>query len=581
MVVKRFIKKVVPPSQALRIALALLVCLAPLPASHGRGEASEPNTQAPLELYVCALTGNDANPGTLQMPLKTIQKASDLARPGTTVKLLPGEYVEQVLVSNGGTRERPIVFESTQWRDAVMTDRACCFKQVGGAAYITIRGIWFRDCPLADGGLFAAQVIVPARGWRLEDCRFTRCGAGLGYDRRAADTSETAVVRCVFEDMDATASWAWAAKGQRMEGHLLKDTIFRRINGINNDPAWQGQGAKYGYTKDLVVDGLISYDNNGPGLWLDWNNDGFLVQNSTFFCNHAGWAYANFTDQRLGDKWWIGDGIVSECNGSGVIRDNTIYGNLGAGIAVWESGHLGGILVTGNTLVENGINLELRAMVREDFGDPAWLQNVTVSGNRFKGWKYACWMTASLVDTIRDQALPAQAGCSFEGNTYKITGSSVNGLYGKWLTQWTQSILQMQELLGVEQSGLEADFAFEAAIPAVRGTELADVGTPAMWQVPSQAAEENDFERAMGHAGPGDRVTLPVTGRKAAAQENGVLSMVIYDLQMRQVALTLSQDQLDWAEANIRPYASMDQVDVPVVLTSVEPYRIEAVLAGI
>ncbi|MEA5014513.1 MAG: right-handed parallel beta-helix repeat-containing protein [Candidatus Limiplasma sp.] len=526
-------------------------------------------------LYVCAQTGSDDQPGTQDSPLRTLQKAADLAAPGTVIRVFPGVYVEQVLVSRSGTWEKPIVFESILWRGAVMTDRACCFKQVGNASYITIRGFWFRDCPLADGGLFQTQVIVPSTGWRVEDCRFTRCGVGLGYDRRATDTSYTAVVRCVFEDMAATASWAWASQGQRMKGHLLQDTIFRRCNGINNDPAWQGQGAKYGYTQDLMVDGLICYDNNGPGLWLDWNNDGFTVQNGTFFGNHAGWAYANFTDQSLSNTWWIGDGIVSECNGSGLIQNNVVYSNLGAGIAVWESGHLGGVTVRGNLLVENGINLELRAMGRKDFGDPAWIEGVKVLGNQFKGWKYGCWMTASLDHTLKGKAKPADARCEFEGNTYQITASSLNGLYGKWLAQWTKSLGEMREVFGVELGGEEGEIPFAATLTPVHDTQLEDAGTRNMWQVPSGAAEANDFETVLRTAQVGDLITLPVTGRKAIQEDRGRWRTTLYDLSMRQATLWMDGEGKAWVQERVNAYASIDQQPVKIRITQLEPYAVQ------
>lgn len=560
------------------LTVCVLLCLAGAKTVTDAAAARAKEGDAGMEYYVCGAQGSDENPGTRAAPFRTLQKAADMAVPGTIIRVLPGTYTEQVLVSTSGTKDAPIVFESTEWRGAIMTDRACCFRQAGNAAYITIRGFWFLDCPLADGGLFQTQVIVPSTGWRIEDCRFTRCGVGLGYDRRATDTSETAVVRCVFEDMAATASWAWAAQGQRMRDHLLEDTIFRRCNGINNDPAWQGQGAKYGYTENLMVDGLICYDNNGPGLWLDWNNDNFTVKNGTFFGNHAGWAYANFTDQSLSSTWWIGDGIVSECNGSGVIENNVVYSNLGAGIAVWESGHLGGIAVRDNTLVENGINLELRAMVREDFGDPAWIDAVTVTDNRFKGWKYACWMTASLDYTLRGKEKPADANTVFEGNTYHMTESCTNGLYGKWLAEWARSVPEMREKFDVEHTGREADFPFAATLTPVHETSLEDVGTDAMWQVDSAHAEANDFARALEGIAVSDTVTLPVTGRKAISQSDGRLCVTVYDLSMRQITLWFDETDRAWVEETIRPYASIDQTDVTMRLTRLEPYAIEAEL---
>jgi len=49
-------------------------------------------------LYVSTL-GNDLLPGTPLLPLRTIQHAVDIAKPGTTIKVYPGIYRESVLIN--------------------------------------------------------------------------------------------------------------------------------------------------------------------------------------------------------------------------------------------------------------------------------------------------------------------------------------------------------------------------------------------------------------------------------------------------------------------------------------------------
>jgi hypothetical protein len=67
---------------------------------------AEPSVQT---LYV-ATSGNDNNPGTAALPLRTIGRAEALAAPGTLVLIQPGVYREEVTVNVQGTALQPLVF---------------------------------------------------------------------------------------------------------------------------------------------------------------------------------------------------------------------------------------------------------------------------------------------------------------------------------------------------------------------------------------------------------------------------------------------------------------------------------------
>ncbi len=72
---------------------ALLVCAALL--------AMPPCEMRAAELHV-ATTGKDDNPGTLAAPLRTIQRAADLAQPGDVITVHEGVYRERIAPPRGG-----------------------------------------------------------------------------------------------------------------------------------------------------------------------------------------------------------------------------------------------------------------------------------------------------------------------------------------------------------------------------------------------------------------------------------------------------------------------------------------------
>src|SRR5207248_2472745 len=58
-----------------------------------------------------AVTGDDANPGTVDRPLRTLQRAADMAAPGTVVWVGPGTY-RPVVTRHSGTAKARIVYRS-------------------------------------------------------------------------------------------------------------------------------------------------------------------------------------------------------------------------------------------------------------------------------------------------------------------------------------------------------------------------------------------------------------------------------------------------------------------------------------
>lgn len=79
--------------------------------------------QAHAAIYVvdqAAPGAADTNPGTEEKPLKTIQSAANVARPGDTVVVMEGKYDERVRVRTSGTEGGPITLRAAPRRRAVV-----------------------------------------------------------------------------------------------------------------------------------------------------------------------------------------------------------------------------------------------------------------------------------------------------------------------------------------------------------------------------------------------------------------------------------------------------------------------------
>jgi hypothetical protein len=254
---------------------------------------------------------------------------------------------------------------------------------------------------------------------------------------------------------------------------------------------------------------------------------------------------------------------------------NYLYNNLACGIGIWESGSDGGVTISGNTMFNNDHHIEFRAMSRPE---TATFGNISVMNNMFGAWGSIAWTTSSLIDTIRNTAVPGQANVTFSGNDYY--GNTANRPYGTWLNTTANSLSELSSKLGVDANATNASHSFNAGSFSVRSTTYADVGQPSMWQVPSQAAEANCFDAAIKGHSLGDTVTLSVTGYKPFVQSGSGWTTQIYDMQGRYINLTVNNKQKQWIEANVRPYASVMQTRMDVTLTKITEYDLGAGLAS-
>jgi hypothetical protein len=82
----------------------------------GGGDAGPRPQGSDTARFHVAMTGSDSNPGSRSLPFRTIQRAANEAKAGTTVHVAPGVYRENVTTNVEGTRHARIRYLSdTKW----------------------------------------------------------------------------------------------------------------------------------------------------------------------------------------------------------------------------------------------------------------------------------------------------------------------------------------------------------------------------------------------------------------------------------------------------------------------------------
>src|SRR5437762_7728546 len=89
------------------------------------------------ELYV-ATDGKYSNPGTIERPLRTIQHAADMAKPGVTVYVRGGSYYQQLAIKvSGNAQQGFITFQSQPGEHAVL-DGGCLTAPEGDTGMVEL-----------------------------------------------------------------------------------------------------------------------------------------------------------------------------------------------------------------------------------------------------------------------------------------------------------------------------------------------------------------------------------------------------------------------------------------------------------
>jgi hypothetical protein len=363
-----------------RTVLAISVALA-TSATGAAVAAMSPPAVAATTLVV-ATNGGDTAPGTLDRPLKTIQKAVDLAQPGDVIAIRGGTYAltTNIKILKSGAAGRPITMTNYSGERVV----------VDGEQLPNTPAPLGGSIPRADRGTIHQE----ASFWRITGLEIVNGPYGIYCSGCDNNVFERLVTHDNYES------------GFQLQDASSNNLIVNLDSYGNRDPRKNGESA----------DGLAIKEGSGTGNIVRgarlWNNvdDGFdafeflshiLVENSVAYGNGFNrWNFPDFQGDGNGFKMGGGD---PDPPADHIVRNSMAFDNAAGGFI--DNGNPGSLAMDHNTAYRNAKTgfdaADSRSTLTKNLavgnGTAVSLGSSTASGN---SWNIGgTWNDSSLVST--------------------------------------------------------------------------------------------------------------------------------------------------------------------------------------
>ncbi|MEU6259679.1 right-handed parallel beta-helix repeat-containing protein [Streptomyces sp. NPDC047043] len=304
---------------------ATVVSAATVTALGTAGEAS-----AAAKTLVVATNGDDSAPGTLTRPLKSIQKAVDLAAPGDTIAVRGGTYAltDNITITTSGTASQPITLGAYQGERVVVDGEQlpASHTPVGGSI------------PRAERGAIHQE----ASYWRISGLEIVNGPYGIYCDGCNGN---------VFSRLSTHDNYE---SGFQLQGASSNNRILNLDSYLNRDPRKNGESA----------DGLAIKEGSGTGNVVRgarlWNNvdDGFdawkftspiLIENTVAYGNGFNrWNFPDFAGDGNGFK--LGGGTPAPAVAH-TVRNSVAFKNAAHGFT--DNGNTGALTLNRDSAYAN------------------------------------------------------------------------------------------------------------------------------------------------------------------------------------------------------------------------------------
>jgi hypothetical protein len=303
--------------------------------------------------YYVALTGNDANPGTLAKPFRTIPQGLSVLLPGDTLLVRAGTYTQELFYYNfpsGTSWSAPVTLKAYPGESVILkpgsgADRIMTFRN--GSQYIIVDGFILDAINVAsDAVKMQYEPTLPGspNHIRLINCEIKNAisqgiltGTNSDYlefinlnvhDNGINRFDHGIYILGHFNLIEGGRYYHNASHGIQCDSGPCENNIVRGVLAYNNgvhDPDGRGIGF-YGGKNNLFYNN-ITWDNPDGGIKV-WGNDNAKIYNNTIYHNtdYGIWVDQGSTNTIVRNNivYQTGNGVDIGDDGSGTIQDHNL-----------------------------------------------------------------------------------------------------------------------------------------------------------------------------------------------------------------------------------------------------------------
>ncbi|RUQ72216.1 DUF1565 domain-containing protein [Azospirillum doebereinerae] len=258
-----------------------------------------------VALHVSSAKGSDSNPGTVDRPFQSILKASQVARPGTTVHVAPGTYRGGFQTTASGTVNAPIRYVSdVKWGARIVPGSGGGHEAWDNRGSNVVIDGFEIDGSVAGGGkpwlfgLYTAGSNSVVRNMKVHDiARSTAAmkvadtgqgGAGIMADGWAGGTNMTVIGNEVYDIGPAKRSSGLVHGVYMATSGLVQNNLVYQIAG-DGVTSWHD-------ATDLIIVNNTVFQARGAGIMIgagdhyhgDAPHDHSQVSNNIVYDNRKG-----------------------------------------------------------------------------------------------------------------------------------------------------------------------------------------------------------------------------------------------------------------------------------------------------